>query len=106
DLGMLLFHDGHADEVTARREVGRGLVEPLDLLDHLRHGIRGDLRRGRVVDAAGDVAVRERDGARAQESVKHGTLLRVEESCPARCREPSGASSLYRARAWTRVRAS
>src|SRR5581483_7904988 len=96
DLGVLLLHDDHADEVPARREVRGALIERVDLLHHLRDGVRGDLRRRRVVDAARDVAVRVRDGRWLEQSGKNaGSLLGRPRDCPAHPTWP-GASPLYR----------
>ena len=76
DLRVLFLHRDHAHEVAARGEVGRGFVERADLLDHLRDGVGRDLRGCRIVDAAGDVAVRVYDDGRLEETIEHIELLR------------------------------
>ena len=55
-VGVLLLH-GH---VSAEGVSGGGVHLPFEGLDahhHLEHGLGGDLRGHRVVDAAGNVAV-------------------------------------------------
>ena len=57
DLGVLFLHGDHANEVAARRGIGGVRRQLIDLFDHLRDGVRSDLRGRRVVDTTGDVAM-------------------------------------------------
>ena len=71
DLGVLFFDGDHADEVAARRGVVGIRRQLIDLLDHLRDRVGGDLRGRRVVDSAGDVAMGVNDHRGLQETTEH-----------------------------------